>query len=203
MFDVAGQKCCASSRTIVHEDIADAFIEAVVEATRERQLGDPLDDSTQQGPQIDAAHVKHIHSLVAQAKEQGASILAGGETPPDLGGNFYAPTIIDGARHDMRISQEEIFGPVGCMYRASDLDSAIDQANATPFGLSSAVWASDPYVLDRFVRESRVGVCWVNTFELFDPEVPWGGTKRSGYGRELGHEALGEFTTAKTVYWER
>lgn len=203
MFDVAGQNCCASSRTIVHEDIAEAFIEAVVQATGERQLGDPLDDSTQQGPQIDAAHVQHIHRFVVEAKEQGATILTGGGTPPELGGNFYSPTVIDGVNHDMRISREEIFGPVGCIYRASDLDSAIQQANRTSFGLSSSVWASDPDVLDRFVRESRVGVCWVNTFGLFDPEVPWGGTKRSGYGRELGHEALREFTTPKTVYWER
>ncbi len=203
MFDVAGQNCCASSRTIVHEDIAEPFIEAVVDATRRRQLGDPLDGGTQQGPQIDAAHVQHIDRFVAEAKAQGATVLIGGATPPELGGNFYAPTIIDGARHDMRISQEEIFGPVGCIYRASDLDAAIEQANRTPFGLSSTVWASDPDVLDRFVRESHVGVCWVNTFGLFDPEVPWGGTRRSGYGRELGHEALREFTTAKTVYWER
>lgn len=203
MFDVAGQNCCASSRTIVHDDIADAFVEAVVEATAGRRLGDPMDDATKQGPQIDAAHVQHIHSFVTEAKDQGAKVLTGGGAPPELNGNFYAPTIIDEVRQDMRISQEEIFGPVGCIYRASDLDSAISQANDTKFGLSSAVWASDPAVLDRFVRESRVGVCWVNTFGLFDPEVPWGGTKCSGYGRELGHEALREFTTAKTVYWER
>lgn len=203
MFDVAGQNCCASSRTIVHEDIAEVFIEAVVEAAGKRQLGDPLDDATEQGPQIDAAHVEHIHGFVNEATEQGATVLTGGGTPPELGGTFYSPTVIDRVSHDMRISREEIFGPVGCIYRASDLDSAIQQANSTSFGLSSSVWASDPDVLDRFVRELRVGVCWVNTFGLFDPEVPWGGTRRSGYGRELGRDALREFTTAKTVYWER
>lgn len=203
MFDVAGQNCCAGSRTIVHEDIADRFIEAVVDAAEERKLGDPLDASTQQGPQIDAEHVRHIDSFVEEARQGGARVLTGGGTPEDLGGNFYAPTIIEGATPDMRISREEVFGPVGCVYRVADLESAIRLANDTDFGLSSSVWSSDTSVLDRFVNDSRVGVCWVNTFGLFDPEVPWGGTKRSGYGRELGHEALREFTTPKTVYWER
>jgi acyl-CoA reductase-like NAD-dependent aldehyde dehydrogenase len=203
MFDVAGQNCCAASRTFVHDDIADAFIAAVVEATAQRRLGDPLDDATRQGPQIDPAHVRRIDGYVQEARGQGARVLTGGGTPDELGGNFYAPTVIEGATPEMRVSREEVFGPVGCVFRVGDLDTAIARANDTPYGLSSSVWASEEDVLERFVRESRVGACWVNTFGLFDPEVPWGGTKMSGYGRELGEEAVLQFTVPKSVYWER
>ncbi|MGI8413716.1 MAG: aldehyde dehydrogenase family protein [Solirubrobacteraceae bacterium] len=204
MFDVAGQNCCAGSRAFVHEKIADDFIAAVVEAAERRALGDQLDDSTEQGPQIDAAHVVRISAFVEEARAAGARIITGGRTPEALGGNFYAPTIIEGATDDMRVAREEVFGPVGCIYRVSnDLEAAIAKANDTPYGLSGSIWSTDHDVLKRFVKASRVGVCWVNTFGLFDPEVPWGGTRLSGYGRELGHAALREFTTAKSVYWER
>lgn len=203
MFDVAGQNCCATSRVLVHDAIADDFVEAVVEATASRRLGDPLDDATQQGPQIDAAHLATIDGYVRRAEAEGARVLIGGSVPDSLGGTFYAPTILDGATPQMEISRAEVFGPVGSVYRISDLDAAIENANNTDFGLASCIWSASEEIIDRFVRESRVGVCWVNTFGLFDPEVPWGGTKRSGYGRELGHEGLREFTVTKTVYWER
>ncbi len=203
MFDVAGQNCCATSRVVVHDAIADDFVAAIVEATASRRLGDPLDDATQQGPQIDAAHVAHIDGYVRRAEADGARVLIGGSVPDALGGTFYAPTILDSTTPDMEISRAEVFGPVGCVYRVADLDAAIALANDSDFGLASCVWSGSDDVIERFVRESRVGVCWVNTFGLFDPEVPWGGTKRSGYGRELGHEALREFTVTKTVYWER
>ena len=202
MFDVAGQNCCAASRALVHEDIADDFISAVVEAANARVLGDQLDDATEQGPQIDADHVRHIDSFVQDARARGAEVLAGGGTSETLGGSFYAPTILDGVTSEMRVAREEVFGPVGCVFRVRDLDAAIRHANDSPFGLSASVWASDETVLERFVERSQVGVCWVNTFGLFDPGVPWGGTKMSGYGRELGKDALDAFTTAKTVYWE-
>lgn len=203
MFDVAGENCCAASRTFVHDEIADDFIARVIAAAERRRLGDPLDDATQQGPLIDRAHLDHVAAFVHDARDKGARILTGGGIPAGLGGNFHEPTIIEGATAGMLVSSREVFGPVACVYRIADLDTAIAAANDTPYGLSSSVWSADEGVLERFVQESRVGVCWVNTFGLFDPEVPWGGTKGSGYGRELGEEAVREFTVAKTVYWER
>jgi acyl-CoA reductase-like NAD-dependent aldehyde dehydrogenase len=204
MFDVAGQNCCAGSRAFVHERIADDFVAAVVELAERRILGDQLDQATEQGPQIDAAHVARIAAFVDEARAAGARVLTGGRTPDSLGGNFYAPTILEDVTDDMRVAREEVFGPVGCIYRVGDdLDAAITRVNDTPYGLSSSIYSNDDEILSHFVDRARVGVCWVNTFGLFDPEVPWGGTRLSGYGRELGHAALREFTTSKSVYWQR
>ncbi|GGO99668.1 aldehyde dehydrogenase family protein [Wenjunlia tyrosinilytica] len=199
MFDVAGQNCCAGSRTYVQRDIYEDFLARLVTAAESRRLGDPLDEATQQGPQIDRQHFERIDGYVKGALKEGASCATGGGGA-DLGGLFYAPTILTGATRGMRITREEVFGPVGCIYPVDGPDDAIAAANDTDYGLSTSVWTSDESFADRFIREVRVGTCWVNCFGYFAIEVPWGGVKLSGQGRELGLSALDEFLDAKAVF---
>jgi len=125
-------------------------------------------------------------------------VLAGGTRDPEVP-NLYPPTII-AADPDSRVAQEEVFGPVASIIRAKDFADALSLANATEYGLSASIWTADSANQKRFVEEMDAGVCWVNTFGLFEIVAPWGGRKRSGYGRELGREAISEFLSPKTVY---
>jgi len=199
VFGVAGQNCCAGSRTFVHADVYDEFIRLLSESSLQRRLGDPLDDATQQGPQIDARHLGVISGYVEQAISQGARTIIGADksTAGDL---FYLPTLLDSVSDDMPVSREEIFGPVGCVYKVSSLDEAISRANDTSYGLAAAIWTSDGATAEKFTQRIRAGACWVNCFNMFDTVAPWGGVKQSGYGRELGQAALHEFTSLKTVF---
>ncbi|MFI9583131.1 aldehyde dehydrogenase family protein [Streptomyces sp. NPDC052236] len=199
MFDVQGQNCCAGSRTYVQRGIYEEFLDRVVTAAEARRLGDPLDEKTEQGPQIDRAHFERIDSYVKGALKEGADCATGGKGA-DQGGLFYAPTIVTGATSSMRITREEVFGPVGCVYPVDSTEEAITAANDTDYGLSASVWTSDLDFADRFVTEVRVGTCWVNCFGYFATEVPWGGVKLSGQGRELGVAALDEFMDGKSVF---
>lgn len=197
MFGVSGQNCCAGSRLLVDHAIASEVVERIATAAHNRILGDPLDDSTEQGPQIDRLHVKRIHSYVTHAVDSGAKCVVGGGPAGD--GQFFAPTIITDATPDMAIYHEEVFGPVGTVHVFSGLDEAIRIANDRRFGLAAAIWTSDPKAAERFSCSVRTGTCWINCYEYFDTVAPWGGTKLSGMGRELGAEGLDEFLETKTV----
>jgi acyl-CoA reductase-like NAD-dependent aldehyde dehydrogenase len=199
MFDVAGENCCAGSRTIVTDAIYDRFCSQLVETVRLRRVGDPLDLDTQQGPLIDQRQVERVDSYVQGALAEGCSILTGG-APEESVPNLYPPTVLADVDPNSKVAQEEIFGPVGTIIRAKDLSDAIALANATDYGLSASIWTADHANQKRFVEEMDVGVCWVNAFGFFEIVAPWGGRKRSGYGRELGREAIKEFLTPKTVY---
>ena len=199
MFSVAGQDCGAGSRTLVHESVVDQFVQGVVDLTSKRRLGDPLSDETEQGPQIDRRHFDRIDSYVKQAVTDGARCVLGGGQAPN-GGLFYAPTILADVRVDTKIAQEEVFGPVGAVFSFAELDDAIQLANATSYGLAAAVWTTTPSVAEHFVRELRVGTCWVNCYGAFDTNAPWGGMKQSGIGRELGRDGLDAFLETKTVF---
>jgi acyl-CoA reductase-like NAD-dependent aldehyde dehydrogenase len=199
IFDVAGQNCCAGSRTIIESSIREEFIDRLVAATGEIVVGDQFDDATTMAPQIDSHHASTVLQAVERAQQEGAKLLCGGS----VGGpneTCLEPTLVVPASLDQKIWNEEIFGPVGCIAEFDSLEEAIGMANATEYGLSASVWSSDPTKLKRFSGESEVGVCWTNTFGLFDIGVPWGGAKRSGYGRELALSTLDEFTRVKTVY---
>jgi aldehyde dehydrogenase (NAD+) len=199
MFSVAGQDCGAGSRTLVHTSIYDQFVRELAKQVSARKLGDPLDDRTEQGPQIDRKHLERIHSYVMQAIKDGASLLTGG-APSPVGPLFYAPTVLENVTSEMPVTGEEIFGPVGCLYRFDDLDAAIGLANDTCYGLAAAIWTNRVADSERFVREVRAGTCWVNCHGYFDTVAPWGGRKQSGYGRELGREGIEAFLETKTVF---
>jgi aldehyde dehydrogenase (NAD+) len=199
MFDVAGESCCAGSRTIVLDEIYDEFCDLLGNAVRMRRLGDPLDRETQQGPLIDQRQVGHVDSYVSSALASGSSLLVGGRSGRP-GPNFYEPTVLRDVDPDSPVAQQEVFGPVGCVIRASDFAHALELGNGTEYGLSASIWTTDRSKQERFVKEMEVGVCWVNSFGFFEITGSWGGRKRSGHGRELGLPALEEFLVTKTIY---
>jgi aldehyde dehydrogenase (NAD+) len=199
MFSVAGQDCGAGSRVLIARPVFDEVSEMIARATGKRVLGDPLDDATEQGPQIDKRHIDRIGSYVNDAVADGANVLIGGGAAPN-GPLFYSPTVLTDARIDMRISQEEVFGPVGALYAFDSLEEAIAIANGTSYGLAAAIWTRSSAQSERFVREVRTGTCWVNCYGYFDSTSPWGGRKMSGYGRELGRDGVEGFLETKVVF---
>lgn len=199
MFAVAGQDCGAGSRVLIEREAYDQVSQLITDRARQRILGDPLDDVTEQGPQIDKKHLDRIESYVQSAVDEGASVLLGGQVAPN-GPLFYAPTVITEATSEMRVSKEEIFGPVGALYAFDSLDEAITIANGTSYGLAGAIWTRNSARSERFVREMRAGTCWVNCYGYFDTTSPWGGRKGSGYGRELGKDGLDGYLETKAVF---
>ncbi|MFF7388164.1 NADP-dependent succinic semialdehyde dehydrogenase [Streptomyces scabiei] len=194
-----GQSCIAAKRFIVHDDVYDAFAERFVEAMQALQVGDPLDEDTDVGPLSSERGRKDLEELVDEAVESGATVLCGAERP-DGPGWFYPPTVLADITPEMRVHQEETFGPVATLYRVADLDEAIAIANDTPFGLSSNVWTRDPAEVDRFVRDLDAGAVYVNGMTASHPAFPFGGVKRSGYGRELSGHGIREFCNITTVW---
>jgi succinate-semialdehyde dehydrogenase / glutarate-semialdehyde dehydrogenase len=195
----AGQSCIAAKRFIVHADVYDAFAERFVEGMRALKVGDPLDEDTDVGPLSSEQGREDLEGLVDEAVESGATVLCGAERP-DGPGWFYPPTVLADITPEMRVHREETFGPVATLYRVSDLDEAIAIANDTPFGLSSNVWTQDAAEVDRFVRDLDAGGVFVNGMTASHPAFPFGGVKRSGYGRELSGHGIREFCNITTVW---
>lgn len=194
-----GQSCIAAKRFIVHTDVYDAFAEKFVAGMAALRTGDPMDEATDVGPLASEQGRKDLEELVEDAKRSGAQVLCGGERP-DGPGWYYPPTVLAGIHRDMRIHREEAFGPVATLYRAGDLDEAILIANDSPFGLSSNVWTRDEAEVDRFVRDLEAGGVFVNGMTASHPAFPFGGVKRSGYGRELSGHGIREFCNITTVW---
>ncbi|WP_026406137.1 NADP-dependent succinic semialdehyde dehydrogenase [Actinomadura rifamycini] len=194
-----GQSCISAKRFIVHEDCADEFQELFVEAMRGKRVGDPMDPDTDVGPLVGEDGRAGVEELVADAVGKGARVLCGGERP-DRPGWYYPPTVIADVTTEMRMFHEEVFGPVASLFRVRGVDTAIELANATGFGLGSNAWTRDDAERDRFVRELDAGQVFVNGMTTSYPELPFGGVKRSGYGRELSAEGMREFCNAKTVW---
>jgi aldehyde dehydrogenase (NAD+) len=197
LFGVSGQNCCAGSRTLVDARIADAVVEKLAVAARARRLGDQFADDTEQGPQIDLAHVARIDRFVQDAVSDGGRIVAGGQPGGD--GQFYEPTIIADTTNSMAINRREVFGPVGTIIPFSGPEEALHIANDREFGLAAAVWTGSEKTADLFARKLRAGTCWINCYEYFDTVAPWGGRKLSGTGRELGVQGIDGFLEDKTV----
>ncbi|MEV4864355.1 NADP-dependent succinic semialdehyde dehydrogenase [Streptomyces ossamyceticus] len=195
----AGQSCIAAKRFIVHADVYDAFAERFVEGMRALKVGDPLDEDTDVGPLSSEQGREDLEGLVDEAVESGATVLCGAERP-DGPGWFYPPTVLADITPEMRVHREETFGPVATLYRVADLDEAIAIANDTPFGLSSNVWTQDAAEVDRFVRDLDAGGVFVNGMTASHPAFPFGGVKRSGYGRELSGHGIREFCNITTVW---
>ncbi|MFE5400364.1 NADP-dependent succinic semialdehyde dehydrogenase [Streptomyces sp. NPDC056580] len=194
-----GQSCIAAKRFIVHTDVYDAFTERFVAGMRALRTGDPLEEETEVGPLASEQGRKDLEELVDDARRNGAQVLCGGERP-DGPGWYYPPTVLAGITREMRIHREEAFGPVATLYRADDLDEAVLIANDSPFGLSSNVWTRDDDEVERFARDLEAGGVYVNGMTASHPAFPFGGVKRSGYGRELSGHGIREFCNITTVW---
>ena len=197
----AGECCNSGSRIIVHEDIAEAFIKKVVALSSMVPFGDPLDPTTQVGSIISAAHHAKIDGYVRDAVEAGAQVRFGGEgfSVPGLTGQFYQPTVVSNVLPSMAIAREEVFGPVLSVMTFRTLDEAIALANDASYGLSAGVWSENVHTCLSFARQVRAGTIWTNTWMDGYPEMPFGGFKQSGSGRELGRFGLDEFLEVKTL----
>ncbi|BAG23591.1 NADP-dependent succinic semialdehyde dehydrogenase [Streptomyces griseus] len=201
-----GQSCIAAKRFIVHADVYDAFAERFTAGMRALTVGDPLEEGTDIGPLSSEQGRTDLEELVDDALGRGAEALCGGRRPDKLGGGlengwFYEPTVLASVTTAMRVHREETFGPVATLYRVADLDEAIHLANDTPFGLSSNVWTRDPGEQERCARDLEAGGVFFNGMTASHPALPFGGIKRSGYGRELAGHGIREFCNATTLWY--
>ncbi|XP_053996307.1 aldehyde dehydrogenase, mitochondrial [Hylaeus anthracinus] len=198
LFFNMGQCCCAGSRTFVEDSIYDEFVEKSAARAKSRVVGDPFDSNVEQGPQIDQEQSDKILCMIKSGKEQGAQLVAGGTRVGDKG-YFIAPTVFANVKDDMTIAKEEIFGPVQQILKFSSLNEVINRANATDYGLAAAVFTKDIDKANYIVQGLRAGTVWVNTYNALAPQVPFGGYKMSGHGREQGKYGLEAYTEVKSV----
>ena len=196
-----GQCCNSSSRIIVHEDIADAFVARVVALSKQVRFGDPLDDSTQVGAIVTAEHSAKIDSYVRDAEAMGAQVLLGGAALriDGLGPQFYQPTVIGNVTPDMAIAREEVFGPVLSVLTFRTLEEAIALTNDSDYGLSAGIWSENVHTCLEFARRAQAGTIWTNTWMDGYPELAFGGIKQSGQGREIGRYGFEEFLEVKSL----
>jgi succinate-semialdehyde dehydrogenase/glutarate-semialdehyde dehydrogenase len=194
-----GQSCIAAKRFIVHTDVYDEFAEMFVDQMNALVVGDPTDPATDVGPLATEQGRADVEELVDQAVADGAKILCGGKRL-DGPGWFYPPTVIADITADMPIYAAEVFGPVASLFRASDIDEAIEIANGTTFGLGSNAWTNDAAEQERFIDDIDSGQVFINGMTVSYPELPFGGVRRSGTGRELSYNGIREFCNVKTVW---
>jgi succinate-semialdehyde dehydrogenase/glutarate-semialdehyde dehydrogenase len=194
-----GQSCIAAKRFIVHEAVYDEFERLFTEGMAAKKLGDPMDESTDVGPLASEQQRDDIEKLVADAVANGARVLCGGAAP-ERPGFYYPPTVLAGITEDMRVHREEVFGPVASLFRVGGIDEAIELANATEFGLGANAWTNDEQERERFTRDLAAGMVFINGNVTSYPQLPFGGVKTSGFGRELFTQGPREFCNIKTVW---
>lgn len=194
-----GQSCIAAKRFIVHADVAERFEQLFADAMGALVLGDPTDAGTDVGPLATEQGRTDVQELVDDAVSKGAKVLVGGAAPEGPGW-YYPPTLLSGITKDMRMYYEEVFGPVAQLHVVPDLEAALELANDTEFGLGSNAWTSDPEEQERFARDLNAGMVFINGMTASYPELPFGGIKSSGYGRELSELGIREFCSAKSVW---
>ena len=203
IFHNQGQACIAGSRLLLHERIADEFLERFKSLAQSIRIGNPLDPDTEMGPLTSMLHRDRVLNYVAVTKEQGGDVLLGGKAPADatLSKGFYVePTIVRAKSFSDRVAQEEVFGPFVTVLVFEDDDEAIRIANSTEYGLGAGLWTQDIARAHRFARNLRSGMVWVNSYKRVHPASPFGGVGQSGYGREMGFEVMREYTQVKSVW---
>lgn len=198
LFFNQGQCCNAGSRLFVEEKCYDEFVALSVEKAKKRVVGDPFDPNTQQGPQVDKDQFDRVMSYIESGLGEGAQMLCGGHQVGDRG-FFIQPTVFANVKNEMKIAQEEIFGPVMSIIKFKDIDEVIELANNTMYGLAAGVWTQDITKAHAIANNVRAGTVWVNCYHIFDAAAPFGGFKQSGMGRELGEYCLEHYTEVKTV----
>jgi len=194
-----GQSCIAAKRFIVHGDIYDAFARAFTDEMARLQVGDPLDPATNIGPLATREGRDEVAAQVDDAVAKGATVLTGGRAP-DRPGWFYPPTVVTDLTPEMRLYGEEVFGPVAGLYRVESVEEALEVANATEYGLGSNAWTTDPAERERLIAGLDAGQVFINGMTTSHPELPFGGVRDSGYGRELADVGIREFCNAKMVW---
>jgi phenylacetaldehyde dehydrogenase len=198
IFFNAGQVCAAGSRLYVHSKIFDRVVEGVGAAANSIRLGPGLDPETQMGPLVSREQQERVMRYIESGRADGATVVAGGEMPSHAG--FYVkPTVLASVRNDIRVVQEEIFGPVLVAQRFDDLDEIAALANSTPYGLTASIWSNNLQAVHRLIPKIKAGTVWVNTHGPVDPNMPFGGFKQSGIGREHGRGAIEMYTEVKSV----
>jgi aldehyde dehydrogenase (NAD+) len=203
IFAAGGQTCLAGSRLFLHEKIYDEFMERLVERTKKIRMGDPSMIESEMGPIATIDQLHKVESFVESAIREGAELVYGGKRPEDprLGqGWFFMPTIFDRMRNDMFLAREEVFGPVLAVMQFREEEEAIALANETRYGLAAGIWTKDVRRAHRVARVLKAGTVWINTYRALSYASPFGGYKESGYGREMGMEAMREFTQVKSVW---
>src|SRR6266850_109510 len=198
LFFNQGQCCCAGSRLYVEEKCYDEFVEKSVTRAKKRTVGNPFDKNTEQGPQVDQDQFNKVMSYIDAGKKEKAKLVTGGNRVGDKG-YFIEPTVFADVQDNMKIAQEEIFGPVMTILKFKDLDEVVERANKTMYGLAAAVWTKDITKAHAIADRVRAGTVWVNCYDVFDAGAPFGGYKQSGIGRELGEYGLANYTEVKTV----
>jgi aldehyde dehydrogenase (NAD+) len=199
IFFNAGQVCSAGSRVLVQEKVYDEVVDRLVARAKSLRMGDPLDRATSLGPVISEKQMKSILDYVDIGQREGASLITGGEKVGKRG-YFISPAVFANVKHEMRISQEEIFGPVVSVIKFKDEADALRIANGTAYSLAAGVWSRDMGRVQRFARRARAGTVWINTYGYTDVRLPWGGERDSGLGREHGTAAIENFTEPKAVW---
>ncbi len=201
IFYGKGEVCAAGSRLFVEETVHDEMVERLVERTKKLAPGDPLDPRTRLGALVSGKQRETVLSYVEAGRQEGARVASGGAAAAIGGkGFFMQPTILDGVRNDMKVAREEIFGPVLVVIPFKDVKDAVAQANASIYGLAAGVWTRDIGKAHQVARDVQAGTVWINQYNWYDSGAPFGGYKQSGFGRELGKQALEYYTESKTVF---
>jgi phenylacetaldehyde dehydrogenase len=198
IFGNHGQNCCAGSRLYVHDSVFDKVVEGVAEIAKSIRLGPGLDPATQMGPLVNKSQQERVLSYIASGRAEGASVLTGGE-PLDHAGCYVQPTVLVNTAQTMRVVQEEIFGPVLVASKFTDEAEALRYANDSEYGLGASIWTRDISRVHRFIRGFKAGNVWVNVHNVLDTALPFGGTKNSGVGHDLGEQSVLDHTRIKAA----